>query len=83
MIFFALKIFGLIHFAFAQTNFIVNNSTVGVCICVTAGSCALANPPANPTPTSAPGTDGSGIFDIRIVNVSVFDMGQKQIFMIK
>jgi hypothetical protein len=50
--------------ALAQTTFIVNNSTAGVCICVTAGSCALANG------GSSGSTDGSGIIDVRIVNVS-------------
>lgn len=46
---------------FCQTNFIVNNSTVGVCICVTTGSCGSA---------SSGSSDGSGSIDVRIVNVS-------------
>lgn len=54
----------------SQTNYIVNNSTVGVCICVTIGSCSLAggSSPGTGTPGS---TDGSGNIDVRIVNVSV------------
>jgi hypothetical protein len=50
--------------ALAQAQFIVNNSTVGACICVTSGSCALASG------GSSAATDGSGSIDIRIVNVS-------------
>lgn len=45
-----------------QTPLIVNNSTVGVCICVTTGSCGT---------TSAGTSDGSGVIDARIVNVSL------------
>lgn len=50
----------LINQSFSQ--YIVNNSTVGVCICVTTGSCSLASGTVN---------DGSGNIDLRIVNVSV------------
>lgn len=46
-----------------QNGFIVNNSTVGVCICVTAGSCSLATPGTG-------ATDGTGSLDPRIINVS-------------
>jgi Serine protease Clip domain PPAF-2 len=51
-------------FAQSNTNFIVNNSTAGVCICVTTGSCALASGGG-----SSSTSDGSGIIDIRIINV--------------
>lgn len=46
-----------------QNGFIVNNSTVGVCICVTAGSCSLSTPGTG-------ATDGTGSLDPRIINVS-------------
>lgn len=50
----------------AQVPFIVtNNTSIGVCICVTIGSCALAGGSPSTTPT-----DGSGSLDVRIVNVS-------------
>lgn len=53
-----------------QTALIVNNSTVGVCICVTTGSCALAG-----GGTSTGGsTDGSGLIDVRILSVSIFNL---------
>lgn len=47
-----------------QGNFIVNNSTIGVCICVTSGSCALSG-------GTSSSTDGSGSIDVRIINVSL------------
>lgn len=51
-----------------QAPLIVNNSTVGVCICVTTGSCALAG---GGTATGG-STDGSGLIDVRILSVSTF-----------
>lgn len=56
--------------SFAQSGFIVNNSTVGTCICVTSGSCALANG------GSGSSNDGSGTIDVRIVNVSCLQIDQ-------
>ena len=50
-----------------QTPLIVNNSTVGACICVTTGSCALAGGGTTPGGSS----DGSGLIDVRIISVSI------------
>lgn len=51
----------LINQTFSQ--YIVNNSTVGACICVTSGSCSLASGVGS-------ANDGSGNIDLRIINVS-------------
>lgn len=53
----------------SQNNFIVNNGTVGVCICVSTGSCGLAGGSSSNNGGST--ADGSGAIDVRIVNVSV------------
>lgn len=50
-----------------QTALIVNNSTVGACICVTTGSCALAGGGTTPGGSS----DGAGLIDVRIISVSI------------
>lgn len=52
-----------------QTALIVNNSTVGACICVTTGSCALAGGVTSPGGSS----DGAGLIDVRIISVSIIN----------